>query len=59
VSEKLKAGDKVKWKTSHGETVGEVEEKLTSPTDIKGHHVAVMVGYGRIKIRRNDERRGR
>jgi Hypervirulence associated proteins TUDOR domain len=40
VSEELKSGDKVKWKTSRGETVGEVEEKLTSPTDIKGHHVA-------------------
>jgi Hypervirulence associated proteins TUDOR domain len=40
MSEQLKAGDKVKWKTSHGETVGEVEEKLISPTDIKGHHVA-------------------
>ncbi len=40
MSEELKAGDKVKWKTSRGETVGKVEEKLTSPIDIKGHHVA-------------------
>jgi hypothetical protein len=36
----LKPCDKVKWQTSHGETKGKVEEKLTSPTDIKGHHVA-------------------
>lgn len=40
MTEELKPGDKVKWKTSRGETVGEVEQKLTSPTDIKGHHVA-------------------
>ncbi len=40
MSEEFKPGDKVKWQTSRGETKGEVEEKLTSPTDIKGHHVA-------------------
>jgi hypothetical protein len=36
----LKKGDKVTWDTSQGETHGEVEKKLTSPMDIKGHHVA-------------------
>ena len=36
----LKKGDHVEWKTSHGETEGTVEKKLTSPTDIKGHHAA-------------------
>jgi len=36
--EELKKGDKVEWK-SQGKTTGEVK-KLTSPTDIKGHHVA-------------------
>jgi hypothetical protein len=40
VSDELKKGDRVKWKTSQGETIGEVEKKLTSPTEIKGHHVA-------------------
>ncbi|MGI8502398.1 MAG: DUF2945 domain-containing protein [Hassallia sp.] len=40
MSDELKKGDKVKWKTSQGETTGEVEKKLTSSTDIKGHHVA-------------------
>ena len=38
--DQLKKGDKVEWKTSQGKTIGEVEKKLTSPTDIKGHHVA-------------------
>jgi hypothetical protein len=35
-----KAGDKVRWKTSQGETTGVVKRKLTEPCDIKGHHVA-------------------
>jgi hypothetical protein len=40
VTDEFKKGDKVEWKTSQGKTTGEVEKKLTSPTDIKGHHVA-------------------
>jgi len=40
LADELKKGDKVEWKTSQGKTTGEVEKKLTSPTDIKGHHVA-------------------
>ena len=40
MADELKKGDKVEWKTSQGKTTGEVEKKLTSPTDIKGHHVA-------------------
>ena len=36
----LKKGDHVEWETSRGKTEGTVEKKLTSPTDIKGHHVA-------------------
>ncbi len=38
--DEFKKGDKVEWKTSQGETTGKVEKKLTSPTDIKKHHVA-------------------
>ncbi len=37
---KLRKGDKVSWQTSQGETTGTVQEKLTKPTDSKGHHVA-------------------
>ena len=36
----LKTGDKVAWKTSQGETHGEVEKKQTTSTKIKGHKVA-------------------
>lgn len=40
MTEKLKKGDKVQWKTSQGNTTGIVKKKLTSPIEIKGHHVA-------------------
>ena len=40
MADELKKGDHVTWDTSQGETEGVVEKKLTSPTDIKGHHVA-------------------
>ena len=40
MSDNLKKGDKVEWDTSQGKTEGEVEKKLTSPTEIKHHHVA-------------------
>ena len=36
----LKAGDKVAWDTSQGETHGTVVKKQTAPTRIKGHTVA-------------------
>ena len=36
----LKAGDRVAWRSSGGESVGRVERKLTSPGRIKGHTVA-------------------
>ena len=36
----LKAGDKVQWQSSQGTVHGTVKKKLTSPTEIKGHHVA-------------------
>lgn len=40
MADKLKKGDHVEWKSSQGKITGEVEEKLTEPTEIKGHHVA-------------------
>jgi hypothetical protein len=40
VSEQFKKGDKVEWNSAQGKISGEVKKKLTSPTDIKGHHVA-------------------
>jgi hypothetical protein len=35
----LSRGDRVSWNTSQGRTRGVVVRKLTSPTDIKTHHV--------------------
>lgn len=40
MADQFKKGDKVEWSTSQGKTTGEVKKKLTSPIDIKGHHVA-------------------
>lgn len=40
MADQFKTGDKVEWNTSRGKTTGKVKKKLTSPTDIKGHHVA-------------------
>ncbi|WP_193194535.1 DUF2945 domain-containing protein [Nostoc sp. MG11] len=40
MTEQFKKGDKVEWNTAQGKTTGKVVKKLTSPTDIKGHHVA-------------------
>ena len=39
MSDDLKKGDKVEWKTSQGKTSGTVKKKLTSATKIKGHEV--------------------
>jgi hypothetical protein len=33
-------GDSVTWTSSQGAIEGTVEKKLTTPTDIKSHHVA-------------------
>ena len=40
MTETFKKGDKVTWNTSQGKTTGTVKQKLTSPTEIKGHHMA-------------------
>jgi hypothetical protein len=40
MADDLHKGDKVKWNSHGGEAHGTVEKKQTSPTDIKGHHVA-------------------
>lgn len=40
MTEDLKKGDTVRWHASQGTIEGTVEEKLTAPIDIEGHHVA-------------------
>ena len=36
----FKTGDKVSWNSTQGTVTGTVKKKLTTPTDIKIHHVA-------------------
>ena len=40
MADHLRAGTRLAWNTSQGETTGKVVRKLTSPCDIEGHHVA-------------------
>lgn len=40
MADRFKPGDHVQWATSQGTTTGKVVRKLTSPIEIKGHHVA-------------------
>ena len=40
MADAFKAGDKVQWQSLQGMVHGTVKKKLTSPTEIKGHHVA-------------------
>jgi plastocyanin len=40
MTDTLKAGDKVSWKSSGGTAHGKVVKKVTSPMQIKGHKVA-------------------
>jgi hypothetical protein len=40
MTEELKKGDKVSWKSHGGQAHGTVEKKQTSRTSIKGHTVA-------------------
>lgn len=40
MTEEFKKGDRVEWNSSGGKTEGKVKKKLTSETEIKGHHVA-------------------
>jgi len=39
-TKEIKAGDKVSWNSAQGKVVGTVKKKLTSPMNIKTHHVA-------------------
>ena len=47
----LKAGDKVKWGTSGGETHGEVEKKVTSTEHIKGHTAKATKADPQFKVK--------
>ncbi len=51
MAKSLKKGDKVAWDTSQGETQGTVEKSLTSPMEIKGHHVAASKDNPEILVK--------
>lgn len=40
MTKSLKAGDRVSWNHSQGETTGKVVRKVTTPTKIRNHKVA-------------------
>lgn len=40
MASEFKKGDRVKWDTSQGETVGRIEKRLTEEMHIKEHKVA-------------------
>jgi hypothetical protein len=40
MTDELKKGDKVEWKSSQGTIAGTIQQKLTEEIAIKGHHVA-------------------
>lgn len=40
MTETFNKGDKVEWEIPQGTTIGKIKEKLTSPIEIKGHHVS-------------------
>lgn len=47
----LKNGDRVSWNTSQGRTRGVVVKKLTSGTQVKGHHVAATKAEPQFLVR--------
>jgi len=53
VSEDLKKGDHVAWKTSQGETTGTVVKKQTSPTKIKGHEAKASQSDPQVIVERS------
>ena len=53
----LKAGTKVSWSSHGGTAKGKVVKKLTSPTDIKGHHVAASKDNPEYLVETEDGKR--
>ena len=51
MTRRFRKGDDVAWPTSQGETRGTVVRVLTSPTDIKHHHVAASKDNPEVLVR--------
>ena len=56
-SKKLKAGTKVSWSSHGGTAEGKVVKKLTSETDIKGHHVSASKDNPEYLVETEDGKR--
>lgn len=50
MSTHFKKGDKVEWHSSQGKVQGTVKQKLTSDTDINGHHVSASREEPQYKV---------
>jgi len=46
-----KAGAKVKWQTSQGESTGTVEEVVTRTTRVKGHVAKAMKDHPEVLVK--------
>lgn len=57
MSDTLKAGDKVSWKSHGGEAHGHVVRKQTSATQIKGHKVAASKDNPQYIVETDDGKR--
>lgn len=53
----FRAGDTVSWSSHGGTAQGKVVRKLTSPTDIKGHHVAASKDNPEYLVETEDGKR--
>jgi hypothetical protein len=53
----FKAGDQVSWASHGGSAHGKVVKKLTSPMDIKGHHVAASKDNPEYLVETEDGKR--
>ena len=51
MAEELKKGDKVEWDSSGGHSTGEVVEKVTEDTQIKGHKVRASQDDPQFKVK--------
>jgi uncharacterized protein YijF (DUF1287 family) len=57
MSDDLKAGDKVSWKSHGGEAHGKVVRKQTSETQIKGHKVAASKEHPQYIVETDEGKR--
>jgi hypothetical protein len=53
----LKKGDRVSWNSHGGTAKGHVVRKQTTPTDIKGHHVAASADNPQFIVETDDGKR--